>query len=184
MAEHDGFNMDDLDHILSGQPAPEEVLAGLDFDLTDALVSGGPVDMTATLMRRFAWDITPCSQVVTMLEALGLVKGTPEGLDHEHRESHHRLAMASVVEGQIRAYSSVLGTVLTKAIVMANTDPDDGEGLCPEHESHFANQNAMIILHGARAIIAQLMFAGVLQPGPAAGTFQVVVVDKEDGEDV
>lgn len=162
----------------------KEVLERLDFDLTDALISGGPVDMTATLMRRFAWDITPCLQVEDMLDALGLVHGTPEGLEIEHQESHQRLALASAVEGQIRAYSAVAGTVITKAITMLNADPDDDEGLCPEHEAEFASQNAMIILHGARVIIAQLMFAGVLQPGPAAGTFQVIVVDREDGPDV
>lgn len=152
------------------EPDPE-----LDFDVTDALATG-PVDMTALLIRRFAWDTTTCDSVPDLLTALGLTHGSPEGMKLDHQESHRRIATVFPVESHLRAYSAVLGSVITEAILGGIEDDEDAP--CEEHKLGLANQNAEVILSGSRAIIAQLVYAGVLAYGPAAGSFQVAVVDE------
>lgn len=163
MTEHD-----------AGTPDP---LAGLDFDLTTSLLDEGPIDMTATLVRRFAWDTMPCDGVAAMLTALGMTHGTPEGMLLDHRGSHHRMAQVLPLENQLRAYSGIIAAIVSKAL-LGQLDDDE---VCDDHEAEFAQQNAGVILSGARAIIAQLMFSGQLAFGPNAGQFQVMIVDKEDG---
>lgn len=163
MTEHD-----------AGTPDP---LAGLDFELSASLLEEGPLDMTATLVRRFAWDTMPCEGVAAMLTALGLTHGTEEGMTIDHRGSHHRMAQVLPLEGQLRAYADIIGTIVSKALL----GQLDSSEMCDEHEAEFARQNAGIILSGARAIIAQLVFSGQLGPGPMAGQFQVMIVDKETG---
>lgn len=159
---------------------PDEVLAGLDFDLTDALAEG-PVDMTATLTRRFAWDTMDCPLVPDLLTALGLTLGSEEGQDVDHRESHQRMHAVLPLEGQVQAYSHVLGVVLTKAMAVAQ-----GVELCEEHEEGFAGQNTEVIKAAVRAVLAQLMFSGIIQYGPMAAmatSVQIVDVNPDLGED-
>lgn len=127
------------------------------------------VDMTALLARRFAWDTTVCSQVPDLLAELGLVLGSPEGMDIDHRESHERLSQVIPLEMLLRAHARVVGTVLTTA-VLSSVEEIDEEG-----ELSFAAQNAELILAGARAIIAQLLQARLLQHGPMLGQFHAVV---------
>lgn len=153
---------------------PEDVLAALDFPVTD-VVQDGPVDMTATLVRRSAWDTMPCPLVPELLTALGLTHGTPESMDTDHRESHQRMAAVLPLEGQIQGYAHVLGTVLTKAMAIVQ-----GVDLCGEHEDGFARQNTELIAAATRAVLAQLMATGIISYGPMAGAVAVQVVAVED----
>lgn len=139
-------------------------------DLASALA--GSVDMTPLLARRFAWDTTACADVPDLLTELGLVHGSPEGMEVDHRESHERMAQVLPLESPLRAYAGIVGTVLTTSI-LAHYDTDMTE----EDELGFAQQNAEVILAGARAIVSQLMFSGALQPGPMFRKLAIVTVD-------
>lgn len=153
----------------------EDVVAGL--DITSGL-AGEQVDMTAVLTRRFAWDTTECSLVPDLLVALGLTLGSDEGMDRDHKESHQRMHSVYPLEGQIQAYSHVLGAVLTKAIsVIQEVD------LCEEHEAGFAGQNTELIAAAVRAVLAHLMNLGIIQYGPAAGLMAVRIIDAEEPDE-
>jgi hypothetical protein len=138
----------------------------MDFDdngpeLEEALSE--PVDFKPLLTRRFTWDTLPCSQVAELLPKLGLVVGSEEGIDIEHRESHARMAKVFPLEKLFQAYSEILGVVLTTALTH-----NAGVELPSEDSVGFAAQNAEVVLCSARAIVAQLMCQGVLTYGPAA----------------
>jgi len=45
----------------------------------------------------------------------------------------------------------------------------------------FTAQNAEVVLSGARAIISQLIYSGVLQPGPMFDQVHVVVTEADGG---
>lgn len=152
---------------------PERDGEGLELD--EVLASG--VDMTPVLTRRFTWDTMACSQVPDLLTALGLTHGSPEGMDLDHRESHHRMGHVLPLESQLRAYSGLVGTILTKAI-LANAELAVSE----EDELGFAAQNAELVLSGARAIIGQLIYSGVLDHGPLFRQVDIVVLDDEEGD--
>jgi len=165
---------------------PDDILDGLDFPVQDAL-DGQTLDMTAMLLRRFAWDTTTCETVPDLLAALGLDQGEPEVMQAEHKESHLRMSAVYPLENHLQAFSAVLGKVITEALIGGL--PDDADDLCDEHsealsasKEGLSDQNAMVILSGARAIIGQLIYAGFLDYGPVLGAIQVRLTDgKEDG---
>jgi hypothetical protein len=150
-------------------------LDGSDLELGDPLAEG--VDMTALLTRRFAWDTTVCSQVPDLLTALGLVHGSPEGMDADHHESHERLAQVLPLESHLQGYSGVMATVLTAAI-LSTTDADISE----DDELGYATQNAEIILASSRAMVAQLIYSGMLRPGPLFHRGMQMVFLEAEGE--
>ena len=162
-------------------PSFEEVIAGADLDeMNDLgeLLSKGPVDMTPLLTRRFAWDITQCALVPQLLEALHMQLGSEEGMNQDHRESHQRMASVLPLENMIQAYGHVLASVVTKALMVTNAvDIDEA------NEASFVSQNHEVITSSVRAVLAQLMFAGVIQYGPAAGAFAVSLHECDDDED-
>jgi hypothetical protein len=162
---------------------PDEILAGLDFPVTDAL-EGETVDMTAVLLRRFAWDTTTCDTVPELITALGLDQGEPEVMEAEHQESQLRMSTVFPLESHLRAYSAALGKVITEAMVGGLPDIDDVrdehiEALSASKEG-LADQNAMVLLTGARAIIGQLLYSGFLTYGPLVAAVQVRLVDDDD----
>lgn len=129
----------------------------------DSDVMAEPVDLRALLLRRFTWDTMMCSRVEALLPKLGLTLSTPEGTDHEHKESHQRMSAVMPFEGMFREYALILSTVLTTAIT-------EGQGITdkmsPEDSIGYAQQNAELILAGSRAMVAQLIFMGLLSYGP------------------
>ena len=158
----------------------EDVIAGGDLgDMNDLsqLLSQGPIDMTPLLTRRFAWDITQCPLVPELLEALHMPLGVEEGMQQDHRESHARMSVVLPLEGMIQGYSHVLASVVTKALMITNAVSID-----PENEASFVRQNHEVISSSVRAVLAQLMFAGVIQFGPAAGAFSVILSGDDDEE--
>lgn len=119
----------------------------------------GEIDMTPMLLRRFAWDTMPCSEVADLLPALGLTHGTDEGMNLDHADSHHRMSHAFPLEGYLQRFSEVLGVVFATAMAQ-KAGVDLGED-----SVKFAEQNAEVIRCGARAIIAQFLETGVLEYG-------------------
>lgn len=123
-------------------------------------------EITAILTRRFAWDVMPCPEVNGLLTALGMVHGSEEGELMDHTASHQRMALAYPLELLLQAYSSVLGTVVstayTEAAGVTSSMGDDASIV-------FAEQNAEVVLAGARAIIASLLDNGILDYGPSSG---------------
>jgi hypothetical protein len=119
------------------------------------------IDMTPMLLRRFAWDTMPCKEVADLLTALGLTHGTDEGMGLDHADSHHRMAQVFPLEPYLQRFAEVLGVVTATAMLKQAgiTDPD-------VDSVKFAEQNAEIALHCARAIIAQFVEQGVLVYGP------------------
>lgn len=157
----------------------EDVVAGLDLSgALDATAEEGPVDMTALLTRRFAWDTTQCALVPKLLESLGLPLGAAEGMDQDHRESHQRMSAVLPLEGSVQAYGHVLGAVLTQVLFITQ-DVDT----CAEHEDALVRQNTELLTAGIRAVLAQLMFAGVIAYGPAAGMMAIQIIEHEEGPD-
>ena len=151
-----------MDH---GDASLENWLEGIDLsenapDDAEALTEADP---RALLLRRFTWDTMMCRQVAELLPKLGLTVGTPEGTDHEHRESHARMNAVVPFEGLFRQYAMVLSTVLTTAMTEAQGVTDS---MTPEQSIGYAQQNAELILAGSRAMVAQLMFIGLLTYGP------------------
>lgn len=155
------------------EAAIEEELA----DLGTGLMDDGPVNMTAMLVRKMAWDTTQCTKVPDLLTALGLTHGTPEGMQLDHDQSHTRLYRVLPLEQLLAGYSSVLGGVLTKSMLMAK-----GADISDEDEEGFAEQNAEIVMAAARAIVANLLDTGILAPGPTAMQIPVVVFREADGD--
>jgi hypothetical protein len=150
---------------------PEE-LPPLDLDFESAFEDGETVDMTAVLLRRFAWDTMPCPLVNDLLTKLGLTHGSEEGQEVDHRESHQRLAAVWPLEQFFRRFSEVLGVVAATAMLQAK-----GIELEGDQSVQFANQNASVILASARAMVAQLMYSGLLQYGPAVNVVTIVEAD-------
>ena len=139
---------------------PEEVLVDLDFDPTDGVASEGPIDLTATLLRRMAWDTMPCDEVADLLTALGLTHGTEEGMHLDHADSHHRMAAVFPLEMFLRRFSEVLGVVFATAMTQR-------AGIeLGEDSIKFAEQNAEVVLSASRAIIGWFVESGVLVYGP------------------
>lgn len=145
-----------------------------DFDS----VLTGPVDMTALLTRRMAWDTTMCDGVPELLTALGLTHGSDEGMRIDHAESHDRMSQVLPVEGMLEAYASVAGAVLSTAVMEIK-----GLEMSEEDELAWASQNAELILAGSRAILAQLMSTGIIGWGPLVNQMTVVMnMEGIDGE--
>lgn len=143
-----------------------DFLEGIDLSQNapdDASVLSEPVDFKALLLRRFAWDSMPCNLVEALLPHLGLTIGTPEGLDHEHAESHHRMAAVFPYEHLLRDYAMILSTVLSTAITEAQGVAD---AMSPADQIGFVRQNAELILSGSRSVLAQLFFSGLATYGP------------------
>lgn len=132
-------------------------------DMAEALAER--IDFKPMLLRRFAWDTMACDEVDALLGKLGLVVGSDEGREIDHRQSHQRMAQVLPLESMLGAYAEVMGTVLTTALI-------EGAGvsgqMAEQDVLRFAGQNSQIVLAGARAIVAQLMFQGILQFGPVA----------------
>lgn len=149
-------------------------LDGEDLELEDVLA--GDLDMTPVLTRRFVWDTTACRRVPDLLTALGLTHGSDEGMELDHSESHHRMHHVLPLEGQLQVYSQIIGTILTKAILSRS-----GVEISEEDELGFAAQNAETVVSGARAIISQLIYTGVLQPGPLFDQMHILMTEA-DGE--
>lgn len=141
-----------------------------EIDLSDVDVSD--VDVTPLLLRRMAWDTMPCLEVPDLLTALGLTHGSDESMDTDHAESHHRLAMVFPLEGCLQRFSEVLGVVLATAMT-ERADIDLGED-----SVQFADQNAEVVLHSARAIIASLVAADVLAYGPRVQVVEIGLFDE------
>lgn len=140
-------------------------LEGIDLSTApdDAEVLSEPLDTRALLLRRFAWDTMVCGQVEALLPKLGLTVGTPEGSDHEHRESHERMAPVMPFEQMLQQYAFIISTVLSTAVTEAHGLT---EKMSPEDHAEFVGQNADLILSGGRAMIAQLFFTGLIGYGP------------------
>ena len=120
----------------------------------------GEIDLTPVLLRRFAWDIMPCSEVNDLLPALGLTHGTDEGMHIDHAESHHRMAQVFPLEMYLQRFAEVMGVVTATAMHSRVANAQEVDTV------QFAEQNAEVILHSARAIIAQFVANGVLTYGP------------------
>jgi hypothetical protein len=111
------------------------------------------------------------------MESLGLTVGSTEGFEQEHAESHARMSAVLPLEPQIQGYGHVLSSVLTKALIVTNAVEID-----PENEESFVRQNNEVIVAAVRAALAQFMFSGVIQYGPAMGAFSIQMVDASDEE--
>ena len=153
MDQHDSGLDNWLEGIDLSENAPDEA----------SVLTDGEVDLKALLLRRFAWDTMACNRVAALLPKLGLTLSTPEGTEQEHLESHHRMASVLPFEHLIRDYSDILGTVLTTAITEAFGVTDQ---MSPEDQLGYVQQNTELILHGGRAMMAQLFFMGLIDYGP------------------
>lgn len=131
----------------------------IEMNVSDDTLDLGEIDLTPVLLRRLTWDIMPCSEVAGLLTALGLTHGTDEGMAMDHRDSHHRMAQVYPLENYFQRFSEILG-VITATALTKKAGVDLGEG-----SVKFAEQNQEVILHSARAIVAQLIEAGVLTYG-------------------
>lgn len=132
-----------------------------DIEMNVDEIDLGEIDMTPMLLRRFAWDTMPCDQVRELLTLLGLTHGTDEGMSLDHADSHHRVARVFPLEPYLQRFAEVLGVVTATALLKQAgiTDPS-------VDTVKFAEQNAEVVLHSARAIIAQFVESGVLTYGP------------------
>jgi len=160
----------------------DDWLEGIDLtenvpDDADVMLDGD-VDLKALMLRRFTWDTMMCNRVEALLPKLGLTLGTPEGIEHEHLESHERMAAVLPFEHLIRDYSVVLSTVLTTAMTEASGITDKME---PDDLIAYVRQNAELILAGGRAMLAQLFFTGLVGYGPLI-EIKTGHVDPETGE--
>ena len=134
----------------------------------------GPIDLTPVLTRRFVWDIMPCDQVADVLKLLGLPpSGSDEGTNVDHMESHARLARVGPLEEHLQAFAPVLGVITAKSMAAAS-----GATLTDEQEQAFAEQHAEVVLHSSRAIIANLMSAGIIDY--AVGAVEFVVLEEDE----
>jgi hypothetical protein len=124
----------------------------------------GPIDLTAILTRRLAWDTLPCGDVPDLLGKLGLTPASEDGDVIEHADSHRRIAMVTPLEPFLMKSSEILAAIVTRAMSdSAGITDSMGDGL-----SQFTAQNAEVSLCSARAVIAQLIDEGILMYTPAA----------------
>jgi len=137
----------------NGEMPDIEKDAGPALDISD-------IDMTPTMLRRFAWDILPCDEVPDVLTALGLTHGTDEGMEMDHQDSHDRMGAVYPLEPYLQRFSEVMG-VVTATAMTESAGVDLGED-----SVKFAEQNAEVVLCAARAIIAQFVESGLLAYGP------------------
>lgn len=153
MTDRDASLDDWLEGIDLSENAPEDAEV-----LTD-----GPLDIRALLMRRFTWDTMACGRVEALLPKLGLTLSSPEGTEHEHIESHERMAAVYPFESMLQQFAPVLSTVLSTA--MLDASPTTAT-MSAEDQVTYAEQVAEIILHSSRATLAQLFFMGLIGYGP------------------
>lgn len=122
--------------------------------------SGEQLNTTPFILRRFVWDVMPCSEVTGLLPALGLTVGSQEGLRMEHVDSHRRIARTEPLSAALARFAEILG-VLVSVAMTEKAGVDLGED-----SVKFAEQNQEVIEHACRAIIAQFIDTGVLAYGP------------------
>lgn len=135
---------------------------------SDAETGVDETALKALLLRRFAHDITACDETNQLLAALGLTLGSPEGQEIDHQASHARMHQVHPMEATLKLYAEIMGVVVSTAMT-------EGAGCTQtmgDASIAFAEQNAEVVLASSRAIIAQLMFMGVLQYGPASVLLQ------------
>lgn len=123
------------------------------------------IDATPLLLRRMSWDCLPCAAVDAIQRKLGLVPGSPDNAELEHRESHLRMQQVGPLEQSVEIFSTVLAKILGTAMLEAT---GVAGGVSDWMLEKYLEQNAEVIRISAQAIIAQFIATGVLTYGEAA----------------
>ena len=127
-------------------------------------MSGVPTETYPLLLRKFAWDVLPCTEVQKFMPIMGLVPASEEGAEIEHRESHKRLGLQEPLQEQIHVYSAMSARVQAAIALRLDAGPEPDE-----IQTFVVKQFAETIHVGASVIIANLLDQGYLQLGPKAG---------------
>ena len=115
------------------------------------------INLTPLWIRRLVWDALPHNEVVDYLPKFGLMPGSPEGHEMEHRDSHKRIEKLVPIADILAATTKLTGTVLGKAIV-------EHTGITnPELVERTIRAYTTSVHAGSVAILATLLDEGLIQ---------------------
>lgn len=117
--------------------------------------------MYPVLLRKFAWDVLPCTAVQKFMPVMDLIPASEEGAHIEHKESHDRLALQQPLQEQLTVYSAMAAKVIASMALRLDVGPEP-----PEVVSMVTGQFNETIHIGVSVILANLLDQGYLQLGP------------------
>lgn len=106
-----------------------------------------PINMTLSIKRQMVWDSVPCPRVPEMLPAMGLVLGSQEVIDMEHRASHRRLQRLAPIYPYVLMTSALAGEVIGRAIL-------EDQGMEPSDED--LERYVAVVQAGVMAVLSNL----------------------------
>lgn len=120
------------------------------------------------LLRKFTWDLTPCSEVMAYMRVLGLIPPSAEGAEIEHTESHRRIMLQDPVQQRVMVYAAMSARVLAALALRLGDGPlQMPAGMQPDQVVETVTSQFTQTIHVATSvIIANMLDQGYLQLGP------------------
>lgn len=115
-----------------------------------------PIDLTVATRKKLIHDVTPCGTADRFMRAMGLVPGSPEVEEMEHRASHRRLNQTAPISNVITTVASLAGEVIGRCIL-------ENQGLEPDPETVASYQK--VARTASQAVIANLLDMNLLHIG-------------------
>lgn len=121
-------------------------------------------EMYPAALRKYTWDVTPCNVAPAVMITFGLIPGSEEGMEVEHKASHARLDLQDPIQDEIATAAAFAARALAAYALRLDHNQYPIELI-----SAVTTQFAESIHIGTTSIIANLLSDGYLQLGPMAG---------------
>jgi hypothetical protein len=118
------------------------------------------LDQMQTL-RNLVWDTVPCDMARDFMPVCGLVPGSDDVTDMEHRESHDRLGRLQHLGPRLYRDCEAATRVITAIMLRRDLSDETDPGIVEFVEA----QNAAVIHKAVLAILAGLVADGTVKVG-------------------
>jgi hypothetical protein len=125
-----------------------------------------PIDITAALQQRLAWDIIPCDVISNYWETLDLVPPQEDVAEMAHQESHKRMMTVAPLlpAGEVFV---ILATDIISHIMISNMSSMDADEQ-KQAVGVMVAQNREVVRGAFYPILAHMLESGYIQLGPNA----------------
>jgi hypothetical protein len=126
-----------------------------------------PLDLLPLIKRRMAWDVVPCPDQPDILKKMGLLPGSEQGNDLEHKASHVRLNQIAPIQHWLSVMSGAAGEAAARAILESHGIEVD-EGLENPQMQHYIR----VVYATSVAVVANLLDYGIIEFGKGTVNIQ------------
>jgi hypothetical protein len=120
------------------------------------VTSTSGLNITQNVRMKLIHDLTPCGEAERFMRAFGMIPGSPEVEEMEHRASHVRLNATAPVNQVLQVVAGLAGEVVGRCIL-------ENQGVDPDPELVASYQK--VAMASSQAVVAHMLEMDLLHIG-------------------